>query len=158
MQSCTEARFSIFWLYLCESPATHRFIWSATLLHIHPASRSYTWEVPSITTAVYCWLHWSRWGLKAVLKGTLSPVVAERWIGLTHSFSLLYFHSLARGFKQTSSNNFFGIAVLLDSYKKDTRSNFCALTSPSVPPRWSHRGWCVYPHELDGHVPAMTRQ
>lgn len=62
--------------------------WSATLLHIHPAPHSHTWELPSITTAVDCWLHWSGGGLRAVLKGTLSPVAVDKGISFTHSFHL----------------------------------------------------------------------
>lgn len=129
------------------------FIWSTTLLHIHPAPHSHTWEVPSIATAVCCWLHWSSRELSAMLKGTLSPVVVDRVIKL-YSVVCISTNALPEINLCTS----FGITSLLDCSIKDTRGGSCALISPSVLPRWSRKGWCVYPHGLDWHILAVTRQ
>lgn len=60
------------------------------LLHIQPAPHSHTWELPSITTVVYCWLRWSCRGLRAVLKGTLSPLVVDEGMSYTHFYQTTY--------------------------------------------------------------------
>lgn len=87
-------------------------------------------------------------------------MAVERGMGLTHSFSLPPLSPSGPGIwtNTLSLIIFFGITFLLDSSIKDTRCGSCALFSPSVPPRWSHTDWCIYPHGLDWHISAMTRQ
>lgn len=81
--------FSVcFVLYLWGKSSACSWVCS-TLLHIHPAPQSHTWELPSITTAASCWLHWSSGGLSAMLKGTLSPLIVDWGISCTRSLSPL---------------------------------------------------------------------
>lgn len=85
-----------------------------------------------------------------MLKGTLSPVVVDEGISFTSSRPW----DLNKQYSFNKPSLFF-----VASHPFWTLLTPAPVSSllPLSLPDGSHGGWCVYPHRLDWHVPAMTQ-